>query len=59
MARPKKESDEARSKLMQVRLQVKEYREFKDAAEAAGMELSVWVRAKLRDAARRDVRKYG
>jgi hypothetical protein len=59
MARPKKNEAEARGKLMQVRVQDREYEMFKESADAAGLDLSGWVRARLRDAALRDKKKYG
>jgi len=58
MARPKKPKDESRAKLMQVRVQTSEHRSFKAAAEAAGLELSGWVRTKLIEAAHKDAKKY-
>lgn len=58
MARPKKKTDEVREKLMQVRVQSREYDAFKEAADSAGLDLSSWVRARLRDAAIRDKKKY-
>jgi hypothetical protein len=58
MARPTKPKGQAREKLMQVRVQDREYEVFKEAAEAAGLDLSGWVRARLRDAAVRDMKKY-
>lgn len=58
MARPPKDDGEARDKLMQVRVQPREYESYKNAADAAGLDLSGWVRAKLREAAIRDRKKY-
>jgi hypothetical protein len=54
MARPKKDEGKARDHLMQVRLQVREYDEFKKAADSAGLDLSSWVRERLRMAARKE-----
>ncbi len=56
MARPAKPKGQSRDKLMQIRLQGKEYETFKEAAESAGLELSSWVRERLLDAVRRDSR---
>ena len=53
MPRPKKKQDEARNRLMQIRLQASEYESYKQAAEIAGLDLSGWVRTKLREAAMR------
>jgi len=39
---------------MQVRLQEKEYEAFKKAAEESGLDLSSWVRERLRKAAQRE-----
>jgi hypothetical protein len=58
MARPKKPKGYAREKLMQVRVQDGEYKSFKEAADAAGLDLSGWVRSRLRDAALKDKKKY-
>ncbi|TWU61974.1 crossover junction endodeoxyribonuclease RuvC [Crateriforma conspicua] len=51
MARPRKPADSSRNKLLQVRLVDSEYESFRDAAERANLELSVWVRRHLRRAA--------
>jgi predicted HicB family RNase H-like nuclease len=59
MPRPKKPKGQAREKLMQVRVQPKEYDSFKEAADSSGLDLSAWVRQQLLLAARRDIRKYG
>ena len=56
MARPHKQEGKARDRLMQVRLQGKEYEAFKDAADSAGLDLSSWVRERLRRAAKKDLR---
>ncbi|MGC1274023.1 MAG: hypothetical protein WBC44_09975 [Planctomycetaceae bacterium] len=57
MVRPKKAEGESREKLMQIRLRPAEYVAFKEAAEAAGLDLSGWVRERLRDAVRKE-RRY-
>jgi hypothetical protein len=59
MARPKKKKGESRDKLMQIRLQDSEYAAFKRAAETVGLDLSSWVRVKLRYAARKDLKANG
>jgi len=59
MARPPKKPGESREKLLQVRLQGKEYEIFKEAASLSGLDLSSWVRERLRNAARNDLKKYG
>lgn len=43
---------------MQVRLQEGEYDAFKKAADDAGLDLSAWVRERLRVAAQRDARQF-
>lgn len=57
MARPRKAQTEARGKLMQVRVQEREHVQFKEAAEQAGLELSSWVRERLLQAAKKELRK--
>jgi len=54
MARPTKNEGEARDKLLQVRLKIREYEGFMDAAEQCGLDLSAWVRERLIQAARRE-----
>jgi hypothetical protein len=45
--------------MLQVRLQGREYETFKVAAEHSGLDLSAWVRERLRNAARKDLKSYG
>ena len=59
MARPQKQEGEARDHLMQVRVQEREYGSFKKAADAAGLDLSSWVRERLRRMARKELRAEG
>ncbi len=56
MARPKKPKGEARSKLMQVRVQIGEYANFRKAAGASGLDVSAWVRERLIQAVRKELR---
>ncbi|MBC8352400.1 MAG: hypothetical protein H8E66_10460 [Planctomycetes bacterium] len=56
MARPQKQEGYARNKLLQVRLLPGEYEVFKESAESTGLDLSAWVRERLRQAARRDLK---
>jgi len=58
MARPRKTADATRGKLLQVRLQEREYLSFKEAAEASGLDLSAWVRERLLQATRKEMRQY-
>ncbi len=59
MARPLKKEGDARDQLMQVRVQEREYGSFKRAADAAGLDLSAWVRERLRRIARKELREAG
>jgi hypothetical protein len=54
MARPTKDEGEARDKLLQVRLKMREYSDFQQAAEQCGLDLSAWVRERLIQAARKE-----
>jgi len=56
MARPKKDTEKARGRLMQIRLKESEYDEFKAAAGLSGLELSSWVRERLLRAAKKESR---
>ena len=56
MVRPKKKKSISHNKLMQVRLQQKEYRLFKKAADNAGLDLSAWVRERLRTVVMKELR---
>jgi hypothetical protein len=58
MARPTKPKDEARAKMLQVRVQQGEYLTFKEAAEKSGLDVSAWVRERLIQAARKESRGY-
>ncbi len=53
--RPKKPKGTAKEDYMELRLDASEKRAFRDAAELAGMALSVWVRERLRRAARKEL----
>jgi predicted HicB family RNase H-like nuclease len=59
MARPPKRPGQARDKLLQVRVQECEYVSFKEAAEQSGLDLSAWVRERLRQAARKELAELG
>ena len=58
MARPRKPKGAARGKLLQVRLQDREYLSFKQAAESCGLDLSAWVRERLIQATRKELSAY-
>jgi len=59
MGRPPKEAGTAHSESVLIRLEPAEKTAFKDAAEAAGVPLSIWVRERLRDVAKRELGKIG
>lgn len=56
MPRPPKPQGQARDKLLQVRVKQREYASFKEAAEESGLDLSAWVRERLLQAARQEMR---
>lgn len=56
MARPMKPTEKSRGKMLQVRLMVREYSSFQEAAEQSGLDLSSWVRERLIQAARKEVK---
>jgi hypothetical protein len=53
--RPKKPKGTAKEEYMELRLDASEKRAFWDAANLSGMALSVWVRERLRRAARKEL----
>ena len=57
MARPPKQEGDARDRLMQVRVKSVEFEAFKKAADEAGLDLSGWVRERLRTAAKKEQRR--
>lgn len=57
MARPPKKDGEARDRLMQIRLLQREYESFSTAAQDAGLDLSEWVRERLKKAAKKETQK--
>jgi uncharacterized protein (DUF1778 family) len=56
MARPLKPEGQARAKLLQVRVQDKEYERFRRAADQNGLDVSAWVRERLLQAARKELK---
>ena len=48
-----------REEYLEVRLDSKEKQAFKDAADLAGVALSVWVRLRLREAAKQVLEELG
>lgn len=57
--RPPKGEHEKKAEYLDVRLDTAEKEAFKQAAEVAGVPLSVWVRERLRSAARRELIEVG
>jgi hypothetical protein len=55
--RPPKNPDELRNEDLLVKLQADEKEAFKDAAQLAGVPLSVWVRERLRRVAIRELQE--
>ena len=53
MVRPAMPRGKARDKMMQIRVQVRDYDAYQNAAERAGVSLSEWVRGVLSRAAKR------
>lgn len=53
--RPPKGPGRTKSEYLDMRLEVAEKQAFRDAAELAGLDLSAWVRERLRLAARREL----
>ena len=59
IGRPKKNRDESKGELLQVRLEPREKQGFSDAAGLAGLALSAWVRERLRLVARQELQGMG
>jgi hypothetical protein len=57
--RPPKSSDQLQTEYLDVRLTVTEKEAFKNAAELAGMPVSMWVRQRLRKAAIKELEDAG
>lgn len=57
--RPKNPPGKSKGEYLELRLDAAEKQAFKDAAEVAGMALSVWVRERLRKASRRELEDAG
>ncbi len=55
--RPRKAN--TRKEYLEVRPDSKEKQAFKDAAELAGLAVSAWVRLRLREASRKELRESG
>jgi uncharacterized protein (DUF1778 family) len=53
--RPKKDPERTKGEYLDIRLESAEKQAFRDAAELAGLDLSAWVRERLRAAARKEL----
>jgi len=53
--RPRKQKGTGKEEYLELRLDAAEKQAFRDAATLAGMAVSVWVRERLRKAARREL----
>lgn len=56
MGRPPKSGNETLSERLELRITASERKEYEDAANAAGMERSEWIRMILKRAAKRSTR---
>jgi uncharacterized protein (DUF1778 family) len=57
--RPPKGPDRIKSEYLDMRLEVSEKQAFRDAADLAGLDLSAWVRERLRTSARKELEGAG
>jgi uncharacterized protein (DUF1778 family) len=57
--RPKKDPNRAKGEYLDIRLEAAEKQAFRDAAELAGLDLSAWVRERLRATARKELEGAG
>jgi uncharacterized protein (DUF1778 family) len=57
--RPPKGPDRVKSEYIDMRLEPVEKQAFRDAAELAGLDLSAWIRERLRIAARKELEGAG
>jgi uncharacterized protein (DUF1778 family) len=53
--RPKKRPDAVKTEYIEIRCEEAEKKSFRDAADAAGMPMSGWIRDRLRRAARKEL----
>lgn len=59
MGRPQKPAEKRKGRYLQVRVSDPEKAAFDRASDIAGMDLSVWVRNRLRIAAKSEIEKAG
>lgn len=57
--RPKKDPARAKGECLDIRLEAAEKQAFRDAADLAGLDLSAWVRERLRTSARGELEGAG
>jgi hypothetical protein len=57
--RPKKKPERTKADYLDIRLEAAEKQAFRDAAELAGLDLSAWVRERLRAMARKELEGAG
>jgi hypothetical protein len=57
--RPPLDPRRTKKEYLEIRLETSEKRAFSDAADAAGMPLSTWVRERLRRVARKELEELG
>lgn len=57
--RPKKNSDAVKTEYIELRVDESEKQTFRDAADAAGMPMSGWIRDRLRKASRKELEDVG
>ena len=57
--RPRKGSDKKKAVRLDMRMEESEKQAFHSAAELAGLDLSAWIRERLRRAARDELREAG
>jgi uncharacterized protein (DUF1778 family) len=57
--RPKKDPTRTKGEYLDIRLEAAEKQAFRDAADLAGLDLSAWVRERLRSIARKELEGAG
>ena len=57
--RPKKDPSRAKGEYLDIRLEAAEKQAFRDAAGLAGLDLTAWVRERLRSVARKELEEAG
>ena len=57
--RPPKSEHRRKAEYLDIRLEISEKQTFRDAADLAGLDLSAWVRERLRTTARKELKSAG